>query len=171
MSNQTRNKQMRRRECQKDGADLEPDHGRAGTGRAGQYGQGNRERSDCTVDPLAGVRSRSTNDGDGNDDSGQSHIVNAGQPLLKHDSARVFADGLEPTSTLTRPNRVGDSPKGYKCSGKGGKRDRHQVVVGDRGGVATQGRMSVVPPPPIHPANRDTPSHGLRAWAYNLELR
>ena len=50
--NQTRAEQKGRGECQQHGADLEPNHGRAGTGEACQYGQGNQKSGNHTVDPL-----------------------------------------------------------------------------------------------------------------------
>ena len=52
---QTRHQQKRRGQCQEDGADLEPNYGRASAGKAGQHGQSNQERCNYTVDPLADV--------------------------------------------------------------------------------------------------------------------
>ena len=63
------------------------------------------KRSDYSVDPLAGMRSRPANDGHGNDDSGQSpHCECFGQPLLKHDSTIVLGDRLEASEHLTGGN-------------------------------------------------------------------
>ena len=63
------------------------------------------KRSDYSVDPLAGMRSRPANDGHGNDDSGQSpHCECFGQPLLKHDSTIVLGDRLEASEPLTGGN-------------------------------------------------------------------